>query len=357
MSFGAFCGKCKALGNAYGAEALIISGAISLIAAGVLACMATPNAVGKKRELDEDFDDIRRAHEEGKAFPTNDDGVVEEVSYSESDYKHDMRIHTKDVILAYGKLYGPSIGLVILGCAGIGFGLGKMRQREAAAVASLGAVSTAFSKYRDRVVAEFGLDKDRELYTGMKAVTKKKKVKKDDGTTETVEEISYEPLDKSIGDCPILSPYAIRVNAENCSSFKHLSGDPLHVENWLKIVESNLNRRLALNQILYLEDILDDLDIRINESSTISPYVAHNVGWIYTDYYYNVITKKVEENHGDKYIDFGCFSDDQERKLQIVRGIDGEVYLDFNVDGWINGKVPVKDRLSKILQKNPDIEK
>lgn len=357
MNFGSFFGKCKSFGNAYGAEALIISGAILLITAGVTACMATPKAVGAKKKLDDDFDDIKAARESGKAYPMNDDGVMEEVSYSESDYKHDMKIHTKDVILTYGKLYGPSIGLVILGCAGIGFGLGKMRQREAAAIASIGAVSTAFSKYRDRVIAEFGIDKDRELYTGMKAVVTKKKVKTDEGKTETVEEVVYEPLDKSIGDCPILSPYAIRVNSENCSSFKHLSGDPLHVENWLKIVESNLNRRLALNQILYLEDILDDLDIRINDSSTISPYVAHNVGWIYTDYYYNVITKKVEENHGDKYIDFGCFSDDSDRKLQIVRGIDGEVYLDFNVDGWINGKVPVKDRLSKILAKNPDIEK
>lgn len=359
MNFNGFLGRCKATANAYGPEALIIGGAFALVSATVLAVMATPKAVGVKKQLDEDFEDIKKAHETGKAYPKNDDGVVEEVSYSESDYKSDMKIHTAHVICGLAKPYLPAVGLTVLGLTGIGVGLGKMHKREAAAISALGAVSTAFSAYRDRVVSEFGAVKDQELYTGMKAVSKKVKVKNEDGKTETVTKTSLEPLDASVGDCPLLSPYAIKITSDNCSSFKHLSGDPIYVENWLKIVESNLNRRLALNQIMYLEDILDDLDIHIDKTSScgINSYVAHNVGWIYTDYYYDVVTKKIEKNEGDKYIDFGCFGDDPDRTLQIVRGKDGEVYLDFNVDGWINGKIPVKDNLHRILRKNPDIEK
>ena len=358
MSFNGFLGRCKAVGNSYGPEALIIGGAFALISATVLAVIATPKAVGVKKQLDEDFEDIKKAHETGKAYPKNDEGVVEEVSYSESDYKSDMRIHTANVIWGLTKPYLPAVGCIVLGATGIGVGLGKMHKREAAAISALGAIGGAFSTYRDRVVAEFGAQKDQELYSGMKAVTKKVKVKNEDGKTETITETSYEPLDESVGDCPLLSPYAVRITSENCSSFKHLSGDPVYVENWLKIVESNLNRRLALNRILYLEDILDDLDIHIEKSEgSINSYVAHNVGWIYTDYYYDVVTKKVEKNTGDKYIDFGCFGDDPDRTLQIVRGKDGEVYLDFNVDGWINGKIPVKEDFRKTLKKNPDIEK
>ena len=247
--------------------------------------------------------------------------------------------------------------MAVVGVAFILTGTGILKKRNAAVTALLASTTSLFNDYRGRVIADQGKEKDREYYTGIKKIKEKVTIDGEEGATEIEVEKEVQ-LDSSVGDCPLLSPYAIKVTSENCRNFERLSGDKLYVEHWLQTMQEMNNTHGHTDGIVYLDWVLDELGIKLDETNpSLNAFIAHNVGWIFTDYYYDACDKSVHKNEGDKYIDFGCWNDDG--SLALISGKDGSVYLDFNVDGWINGRLPRKnaDHLRKAIEDHPEIER
>lgn len=353
--------KVKHTLSTYSPEICIGLGIVSFIASTVLAVRATPKA----QKIKEENKELKEMMDESLATGVTGTDEVDEngdqitTSYSEEDYKDDMKIYVGRKIVNETKPYIPAIALGIAGTALILTGTGILKKRNAAVTALLASTTSMFETYRNRVVKDVGREKDHEYLTGIKKIQEEVVVTDAKGKDKkvTVEKSAY--LDSSVGNIPWLSPYAIRITADNCSMFESFKGDPVYVGHWLETMQESVNTHLHTEGIVYLDWVIDQLGVRIDESSnpTLNAYIAHNVGWIDTDYYYDTHRKATFTNEGDRYIDFGCW--DESGNLTLTTGPDGEVYLDFNVDGWINGRLPRKEAkfLQNQIEKYPEIEK
>jgi hypothetical protein len=71
---------------------------------------------------------------------------------------------------------------------------------------------------------------------------------------------------------------------------------------------------------LFLNEVLDALDINITQA-------GQQVGWI-------------RNGDGDNYVDFGIFDDEMKPEhYDFFTGRENAVWLDFNVDGLILNKI------------------
>ncbi len=353
--------KVKHTLSTYSPEICIGLGIVSFITSAIFAAKAAPKAQKAKeenKELKEMMDESLKTGVTG-TDEVDENGDQITTSYSEEDYKDDMKIYVGRKIVNETKPYLPAIGFAVAGTALILTGTGILKKRNAAVTALLASTTTLFNDYRTRVINDQGKEKDQEYYTGIKKIKEQVVVTDAKGKDKKVEVEKLTQLDSSVGDCPLLSPYAVRITSDNCSQFKQMSGDPVYVGHWLETLQESVNTHLHTEGIVYLDWVLDQLGVRLDPeiNPTLDPFIAHNCGWIDTDYYYNSLAKKVEPNDGDRYIDFGCWDDNG--NLSLVRGKDGEVYLDFNVDGWINGRIPRKrpDHLLKAIEAHPEIER
>lgn len=346
--------------STYSPEICIGVGIVSFIASAVMAAWATPKAQKAHQENEEIKETMDEALEKGETASDelDENGNSVMIPYSDEDYKDDMKLYIGKKIVNETKPYLPAIGFVVAGTALILTGTGILKKRNAAVTALLASTTSMFETYRGRVIADQGKDKDREYYTGVKKITEKVVVTDAKGKDKTVE-VEKSVLDESTDGCPLLSPYAVKITAENCRNFESLCGDPVYVGHWLETNQSMMNTHLHTDGILYLDWVLEQMGITLDPelNPTLNSVIAHNVGWIDTDYYYDPINKIVSENQGDRYVDFGCWNDDG--SLSLIRGADGAVYLDFNVDGWINGRIPKKspNHILTAVRQYPEIER
>lgn len=351
--------KVKHTVSAYAPEIFVGLGLVCWVASSIFSAKAAPKAQKAKKEVDDIKDTMDEALEAGETASDDldENGNSIMVPYTEEDYKSDMKLYIGKKIVYQTKPYLPSIGFGVAGTIMILTGFGILKKRHAAALSLLATTTSLFQDYRSRVISDLGKEKDREYLTGAKTVKQMTTVIDENGNeTEVEQEMSV--LDSSIGNCPWLSPYAIKITAENCTQFKSFAGDPIYVAHWLETLQSMLNTHLHTHGVVYLDDVLEQLGIKLDDTNpTLNGYIAHNVGWIDTDYYYETTAKKILQNYGDRYIDFGCWNDNGE--LRLTSGKDGEVYLDFNVDGWINGRIPKKHKgyLQDQIDQHPEIEK
>lgn len=352
--------KIKHTLSTYSPEIAIGLGIVSFVASAIFAAKATPKAQKAKEENEEIKETMDEALEKGETASDDldENGNSIMIPYSEEDYKEDMKLYIGKKIVNETKPYLPAIGLGIAGTVLILTGTGILKKRNAALTSLLATTTTLFSDYRSRVISDQGKAKDHEYLTGIKTIQEEVVVTNADGKDEkvTVEKSAY--LDSSVGNIPWLSPYAVKITATNCIQFESFKGDPIYVGHWLETVQEMVNTRLHTNGVLYLDEVFNQLGIKLDEeNSAINPYIAHNVGWIDTDFYYDTARKETCPNEGDRYIDFGCWDD--QGNLTLTTGPNGEVYLDFNVDGWINGRIPRKHAgyLQDQIEKHPEIEK
>ena len=342
-------------------EILTGAGIILGVTSTVLAVKATPKAQKARKDNDE----LKAMMDESLAtgitgpdeYDENGDQIT--TTYSEEDYKSDMRIYIGRKVVSEVKPYIPSIasGTAALVC--ILAAVGILKKRQAAAISLAASTASMFSTYRGRVVEDQGKEKDREYYTGVKRIKEKVEVVDAEGKEKKVTVEKDTQLDTSVGNCPFLSPYAVRITSENCRNFENMAGDPIYVAHWLETIQEMCNVHLHTDGILYLDWVLDNLGIKLDPESNpnLDKFIAHNVGWIDTDYYTDTMTKEIKTNDGDRYVDFGCWNENGE--LRLVRGKDGSVYLDFNVDGWINGRLPRKTpgHILEAVRNHPEIER
>lgn len=215
-----------------------------------------------------------------------------------------LLIHTK-LVTDVVKLYGPAVVLGSLSIAALVGSHVILSRRNAGLIAAYTAIDKAFKEYRSRVVADQGEEKDleymyesntREVYSeGKKGEPK-------------VEEI------KTFGTGR--SPYSVVFDADN------LNWGPVPETNvfFLRQQQQYCNDRLRARGHLFLNDVYRELGFPDTEAGAVT-------GWIYGE--------------GDDFIDFGIWEGcTYEQIKEFLRGPNGSLLLDFNVQGSIYKRLP-----------------
>jgi len=278
------------LGQKYSPEILTVAGLGAVLTGAVLASRATLQLEQKVTDLE---DGVRAVH---------DHYYVEE-----SDQRNKKRDLTKAYIKgSYGivKLYAPSGGLVLLGTASVLGGHGLLKKRNVGLLAAYKAVDSSFAKYRERVVEEYGEDKDKQFKMGLRAVDQKG----EDGKKEVA--MVFDPdLDRK-------TDYSVMFTRENVN-WNENEGYNIA---FLKSIQAYMNDRLKARGHVFLNDVYDALGFADTSAGSV-------VGWIFN------------ADNGDDFIDFGLYDFNNIKKGAFIDGTEGHIRLDFNVDGPIWDKI------------------
>lgn len=218
----------------------------------------------------------------------------------------------KDVV----KLYAPAVGVGFISVCLLTGAHVVLTKRNAGLTAAYVALDKGFREYRERVVKEYGEDKDRELRYG--SLDK-----------EIVEEGEHGHEVKTIKRHGVRTGKSIyaRVYDENN---KHWSQHPYDNKVFLQSQQCWLNERLRANGYVMLNDAYDCLGLERSTAGSI-------VGWV----------RDTRKTNGDGYIDFGLGDMGDPAIRDFMNDIDNKgILLDFNVDG------PVYELIDQIESKN-----
>lgn len=218
---------------------------------------------------------------------------------------------TKDVLYVYGrtvvdvvKLYGPSVSLGVGSIVCIVAAHGIMRRRNVALLAAYNVLEKSFSRYRDRVIEEFGADKDREYRMGFR----EEKVKNEEtGKMEVITKL--DPLAPSV--------YARWFDQVNSTRWEKRAEYNLVT---LRCEQDYANDRLRARGYLFLNEVYERLGLEPSQAGQI-------VGWV------------ISKDGGDNYVDFGMYDANNEGSRLFINGSAPGIFLDFNVDGVIIDKI------------------
>ena len=276
----------------YSPEILVGVGIVGMVATTVLACKSTIKAVDIIDETKETLEKINTVHESN----------VE--NYTEEDYRKDMAITYIQTGVKLLKVYWMPIttGVVSIGCI---FGSTKiLRARNIAIGAAYKTLQKAFDDYRNRVINEFGKEKDEKFRYGIEEETIKVEEIGEDGKKKKVK-ASQEMIDVNK-----ISEYAKFFD----SSSKYWAKMPEQNLLFLKGKQNYFNDLLRTRGHVFLNEVYDALDIDHTMCGAVT-------GWI------------LNEN-GDGFVDFGIFNG-EEANRRFVNGLENCILLDFNVDGVI----------------------
>lgn len=222
--------------------------------------------------------------------------------YSDQQRREDLHFVRVKTAVKIGKLYAPAIGL---GVISIGLLTGShlvLTRRNVALTAAYTVLDKGFREYRERVVKEFGEDKDREFRYGTIA-------------KEIVEEGEHGHEVKTVQRIGAhgRSIYARPFDQNN----RHWSRHPMDNRSFIMNMQSWANDKLGANGSLLLNDVYDMLGMDRSVEGCV-------VGWV----------KDRKRTGGDGYVSFGLDADRQEVR-DFMMGDEGAVWLDFNVDGVV----------------------
>jgi hypothetical protein len=225
--------------------------------------------------------------------------------YSAKDYASDLRLARVHVTRDVSKLYAVP---VCLGFVSIGLLTGAhvtLTRRNVALAAAYTILDRTFNEYRGRVRNELGDDKDREFRYGVK----RKEIVEENEEGHVVKTVNRNGAEGR------LSMYARPFDSLNVN-FDHRDE---YNRNFLWMQQCYLNNRLQKKGHLLLNDVYDHLGMERTEAGCV-------VGW--------VLGGNGKTTAGDGYIDFGCF-DEAQQLIEFMRGDEGAIWLDFNVDGVV----------------------
>lgn len=278
-------------------QMLFAAGIVGVIGGTVLACRAT-------LKLDAIMADTK-----------NDLAIAKNINddlYTEQDRNRDIALIYGRSIVTLGRAYGPAILVGGISIAALTKSHNILNERNAALTAAYVALDKGFSEYRSRVVEKYGEDADRDLRYG----TREEVITTDKGRKKTITQVSMDPP----------SIYAKWFDHRS-SSWQ--SDDDM---NWifLKNQQNYLNDMLRSRGHVTLNDAYDCLGIERTTPGAI-------VGWVQDN-----------EDGGDNYIDLGL--PEWYSSEDFVKGVDGAVLLDFNVDGIIYDKIDKPGKVDEIWE-------
>ena len=222
--------------------------------------------------------------------------------YTEKDRERDLAKNRVLLVRDLTKLYAPAVGVGLVSVALLTGSHVVLTKRHAAVTAAYAVLDQGFREYRERVVNELGEDKDREFRYGSQA-------------KEIVEEGEHGHEVKTVQRIAAngKSIYARPFDELNKNWSKHPNDNRIFVQ----VQQQWANDRLNAYGYLLLNDVYRSLGMEDTKEGCV-------VGWV----------KDKKKTGGDGYVSFGL--EDETREVHdFMRGDEGAIWLDFNVDGMV----------------------
>ena len=274
-------------------EILVVAGIAGTVVSAVLACKATTKVA---EILDETKGTLDTIHE-GMEI-----GAINGQEYTTEDGKKDTVVVYAQTGAKLAKLYGPAIILGTLSITSILASNNILRKRNVALGAAYAAIDKSFKEYRGRVIERFGEQVDTELKYGIKA----KKFEEIEVDPETGKEKKVKKT-VMVADPNLQSDYAVYFDSKS----RNYETNPDYNRMFLKAQQAFANDKLQTRGHLFLNEVLDDLDLPRTPAGQI-------VGWT--------------KDGPDGYVNFRIV--EVERETEDGRH-EPALLLDFNVEGNI----------------------
>lgn len=274
-------------------EILVVAGIAGTVVSAVLACKATTKVAEILDETKGTLDTIHDGMETG---------AINGQEYTTEDGKKDTVVVYAQTGMKLAKLYGPAIILGTLSITSILASNNILRKRNVALGAAYAAIDKSFKEYRGRVIERFGEQVDTELKYGIKA----KKFEEIEVDPETGKEKKVKKT-VMIADPNLQSDYAVYFDSKS----RNYETNPDYNRMFLKAQQAFANDKLQTRGHLFLNEVLDDLDLPRTHAGQI-------VGWT--------------KDGPDGYVNFRIV--EVERETEDGRH-EPALLLDFNVEGNI----------------------
>ena len=274
-------------------EILVVAGIAGTVVSAVLACKATTKVAEILDETKGTLDTIHEGMETG---------AINGQEYTNEDCKKDTVVVYAQTGMKLAKLYGPAIILGTLSITSILASNNILRKRNVALGAAYAAIDKSFKEYRGRVIERFGEQVDTELKYGIKA----KKFEEIEVDPETGKEKKVKKT-VMVADPNLQSDYAVYFDSKS----RNYETNPDYNRMFLKAQQAFANDKLQTRGHLFLNEVLDDLDLPRTPAGQI-------VGWT--------------KDGPDGYVNFRIV--EVERETEDGRH-EPALLLDFNVEGNI----------------------
>lgn len=274
-------------------EILVVAGIAGTVVSAVLACKATTKVAEILDETKGTLDTIHEGMETG---------AINGQEYTTEDGKKDTVVVYAQTGMKLAKLYGPAIILGTLSITSILASNNILRKRNVALGAAYAAIDKSFKEYRGRVIERFGEQVDTELKYGIKA----KKFEEIEVDPETGKEKKVKKT-VMVADPNLQSDYAVYFDSKS----RNYETNPDYNRMFLKAQQAFANDKLQNRGHLFLNEVLDDLDLPRTPAGQI-------VGWT--------------KDGPDGYVNFRIV--EVERETEDGRH-EPALLLDFNVEGNI----------------------
>ena len=274
-------------------EILVVAGIAGTVVSAVLACKATTKVAEILDETKGTLDTIHEGMETG---------AINGQEYTTEDGKKDTVIVYAQTGMKLAKLYAPAIILGTLSITSILASNNILRKRNVALGAAYSAIDKSFKEYRGRVIERFGEQVDTELKYDIKA----KKFEEIEVDPETGKEKKVKKT-VMVADPNLQSDYAVYFDSKS----RNYENNPDYNRMFLKAQQAFANDKLQTRGHLFLNEVLDDLDIPRTPAGQI-------VGWT--------------KDGPDGYVNFRIV--EVERETEDGRH-EPALLLDFNVEGNI----------------------
>ena len=274
-------------------EILVVAGIAGTVVSAVLACKATTKVAEILDETKGTLDTIHEGMETG---------AINGQEYTTEDGKKDTVVVYAQTGMKLAKLYGPAIILGTLSITSILASNNILRKRNVALGAAYAAIDKSFKEYRGRVIERFGEQVDTELKYGIKA----KKFEEIEVDPETGKEKKVKKT-VMVADPNLQSDYAVYFDSKS----RNYETNPDYNRMFLKAQQAFANDKLQTRGHLFLNEVLDDLDLPLTPAGQI-------VGWT--------------KDGPDGYVNFRIV--EVERETEDGRH-EPALLLDFNVEGNI----------------------
>lgn len=274
-------------------EILVVAGIAGTVVSAVLACKATTKVAEILDETKGTLDTIHEGMETG---------AINGQEYTTEDGKKDTVVVYAQTGMKLAKLYAPAIILGTLSITSILASNNILRKRNVALGAAYAAIDKSFKEYRGRVIERFGEQVDTELKYGIKA----KKFEEIEVDPETGKEKKVKKT-VMVADPNLQSDYAVYFDSKS----RNYETNPDYNRMFLKAQQAFANDKLQTRGHLFLNEVLDDLDLPRTPAGQI-------VGWT--------------KDGPDGYVNFRIV--EVERETEDGRH-EPVLLLDFNVEGNI----------------------
>lgn len=274
-------------------EILVVAGIAGTVVSAVLACKATTKVAEILDETKGTLDTIHEGMETG---------AINGQEYTTEDGKKDTVVVYAQTGMKLAKLYAPAIILGTLSITSILASNNILRKRNVALGAAYAAIDKSFKEYRGRVIERFGEQVDTELKYGIKA----KKFEEIEVDPETGKEKKVKKT-VMVADPNLQSDYAVYFDSKS----RNYETNPDYNRMFLKAQQAFANDKLQTRGHLFLNEVLDDLDLPRTPAGQI-------VGWT--------------KDGPDGYVNFRIV--EVERETEDGRH-EPALLLNFNVEGNI----------------------